>query len=190
MTPPNYKSYAELMGGDTIKPLAKDTIKNLNDCGKTLLLSGDNHNKVKEVAIELGINDFKSELLPNEKTEELEKIISQENRSVVYVGDGVNDAPSIKLADVGIAMGGIGSAKAVASADVVIMNDRVENLTKINIVARRTKKIVAQNIILSIALKFAIVIVSMVFTVPIYFAVIGDVGVMLLAVLNSIRNSK
>lgn len=169
---------------DTLKNGIKETIADLKT--KTLILSGDNYNKVKKVAKSVGINDFKVELFPNEKIEEVKAILTK-GQSVAFVGDGVNDAPCIKIADVGIAMGE-GSSSAIASSDIVIMDNDVKKIITCKKVAKRTRRIVLENIIGAIAIKISIMFLSLFVTLPTWIAIMGDVGVMFLAVFNSFRN--
>lgn len=169
---------------DTIKNNIKENINKLKT--KNIILSGDNYNKVKNVANLVGINEFKAELLPSGKIDEVKNYISK-GYKVAYVGDGINDAPCIKIADVGIAMGG-GSSSAISSSDIVIMDNDVKKIVVSKKIAKRTKKIVLENIIGAILIKVAIMVLSIIINLPTFLAVLADVGVMLIAVLNSFRN--
>ncbi len=177
---------------DKIKPEAKQSVINLKKLGvtKTIVLSGDKKNIADIVGNSVGVDQVVSELLPEQKSERLKKIVDNSSKTTVYVGDGINDSPSIAVADVGIAMGGIGSDVAIDTADVVILDD---NLNKIPLSvkhSKKTKATVLQNIIGSLTVKFAIMILSVFIRLPVWVSMIADVGVMLLAVLNSLRCSK
>ncbi len=143
-----------------------------------------------DFACEIGINQAYSQLLPQDKVDSFNKIKTTRKSKVVYVGDGINDSPTLAMADVGVAMGGVGSEIAVKSADVVIMDDDVSKLTVTVKVAKLTARTVVQNIIGSLSVKFLIMILSIITPLPVYIAMLSDVGVMILAVLNSIKNLK
>ncbi len=177
---------------DAIKSSAKQTISDLKKLGvqKTVMLSGDKVAVATKVANSISIDEVCAELLPNDKVEKLSELVFSNDGAVVYVGDGINDAPSIKLADVGFAMGRAGSALAVNSADVIVLNDDLQKLTVALKTAKRTRRIVWQNIVFSIAFKVAIAVTSFIIKLPVWLAVVADVGVMILAVLNSFRNNK
>ncbi len=183
---------AEIRLSDTIKSEARETVQKLKLLGvnRIVMLSGDNDKIANEVAQSVGINEVYSQLLPAEKSQALQKIIEQSKGKVMFCGDGINDAPSLALADVGVAMGGLGSGVAIESADVVVMDD---NLKKLPTLIRHSKKItrsVKINMFGSILLKVAVMILSLVITLPVWIAMIADVGVMLLAVANSLTNYK
>ncbi len=187
----------ELIGSiiisDEIKDNAKyslDLLKKFNI--KPVILTGDSINNAKQTAEYLGINDFYAGLLPIEKVEKLEEIISNKSpkRSIVFVGDGINDAPVLMRSDIGIAMGALGSDAAIEAADVVVVDD---NLSKIYIsicIAKRTMTIVKQNIIFSIGIKVLFLFLGTVGLMTMWGAIFADVGVALLAVLNSLRTLK
>lgn len=183
-----FAGYVEIR--DEIKPTTKTAIAALRRTGvrKLVMLSGDNRRIASEVAESLGLDGYEAELLPDAKVEAAEKYRKESLGKTVYVGDGINDAPVLALADVGVAMGGLGSDAAIESADAVIMND---DLTKLSVAIRAAKKarrIVTENIVFSLAVKVIIMALSLVIALPIWVALFGDVGVMLLAVLNSFRN--
>ena len=150
------------------------------------MLTGDNEESAKTIANELGIGDVKFQLLPEDKYNVLEEIKSKNTQSTIYVGDGVNDAPSIISADVGIAMGAMGSDIAVDSADVVIMNDDIKKVTDAIIIAKSTRRKAVFNIAFSLSIKAIVMILSMLGLSSMGIAVFADVGVMLLLVLNSL----
>lgn len=173
---------------DEIKSEAEYLVNNLNNVGvkNTAIISGDNKTVAEAVGDILGIKDVYAGLLPKEKVDKLSEIMKRTNGKVVYCGDGVNDSPSIALADVGLAMGALGSEAAIDCADVIITDD---NLNKIPYSVKKSKSIMKKvkvNIIGSIAVKIAFMILGVLTPLPVYIAMIGDVGVMLLAVLNSI----
>ena len=155
----------------------------------TVMLTGDKKMIADGVAKTLGIGTVYAELLPADKAEQLERIKGNGKR-IVYVGDGINDAPVLALADVGVAMGGIGSSAALEAADAVIMGDSLVKLPDAIRIARRTMRIVRQNIVFSLAVKFAIVLLAALGFANLWLAVFGDVGVCLIAVLNSLRVMK
>ncbi len=176
---------------DKIRNESKKTIKELASLGisKIVMLTGDNERTAAAVSEKLGITEYHAELLPQGKADALAAIIksSGKNEKVAFVGDGVNDAPVLALADVGIAMGGLGSDAAIEAADVVLMDDNIGKLIQAVKLCRRTLRIAKQNIIFAFAVKAAVLIFAALGTVPMGLAVFADVGVTVLAVLNSIR---
>ncbi|NLC73403.1 MAG: cadmium-translocating P-type ATPase [Ruminococcaceae bacterium] len=188
-------SKKELLGTvylkDEIKKEAKAAIAELKNLGidKTVLLSGDTEQNVRETAELLSIDEYKAELLPNDKTREIESMI-EANRRPAFAGDGINDAPVLARADVGIAMGALGSDAAIESADVVIMDDKLEKLPQAVRISRRTMGIVRQNIILVIGIKISILALGALGIAGMWAAVFGDVGVLVLAILNASRAMK
>ncbi len=173
---------------DRIKPEAKEAIAALRALGvkKTVMLSGDRKENAERVGHELGIDEVNAELLPNQKYEHLEALTAAGN-GVAYVGDGINDAPSLARADIGIAMGGIGSDSAIEAADVVIMSDALDRLPAAVAIARKTLLISKENIVFALGVKAAILILGALGLVSMWWAVFADVGVAILAILNSIR---
>lgn len=176
---------------DEIKKDAVDTIKKLREMGieKIVMLTGDNGQVAKKVAGVLGVDRFFAELLPENKIEKLEALIKEKNRDekLVFVGDGINDAPVLARADIGIAMGGLGSDAAIEAADVVLMTDEPGKLVTAIKIAKRTNAIVRQNIIFSLGVKFLVLILGALGLASMWAAVFADVGVALLAVLNAMR---
>lgn len=156
------------------------------------MLTGDNSKTAKTVATKLGIAEVYSQLLPKDKVEKLEEIITQKdkNKTVIFVGDGINDAPVLTRADIGIAMGGIGADAAIEAADVVIMDDKLPKIQAGITIAKRTMTIVKQNIIFAIGIKILFLICGAYGFISMWGAVFADVGVTLLAVLNSLRAIK
>ncbi len=177
---------------DEIKHNARDAVVSIKNAGikRTFMLTGDIRSAAEAVCKKLGIDNVCSELLPHEKVENLEKIIADNSAKTVYVGDGINDAPVLARADVGIAMGALGSDAAIEAADVVIMNDDISKIADCIKIAKKTISIANQNIIFSIAIKITILILCSLNIVSMGLAVFGDVGVMVLAVLNSFRALK
>lgn len=176
---------------DEIKPDSKKAISALKSAGikRIIMLTGDNLPIAQKVSEELGINEFYSELLPHQKVEEVESLINQlEGRSkLLFVGDGINDAPVLARADVGVAMGGVGSDAAIEAADVVIMNDEPSKIPAAIKVAKRTRAIVWQNIIFAIGVKLIVLGLGTLGLASIWEAVFADVGVTVIAVLNALR---
>lgn len=158
-------------------------------CDKVVMLSGDGFSAVQNVAQKLGIEDFYAQLLPENKVEKLEEIIVEKPRkkSVIFVGDGINDAPVLMRADIGIAMGGLGSDAAIEAADVVIMDDKISKVSLAIKLSKRTMTIVFQNIIFALGVKALFLICGALGFVTMWGAVFADVGVTLIAVLNSLR---
>ena len=155
---------------------------------KTVILTGDNAATAEEVAKKVGADEVYSSLLPADKVAKLDELKGGTDGKVIFVGDGINDAPVLKLADVGIAMGALGSDAAVESADAVVMDDDLKKLPSIIKIAKKTRRIVTENIVFSLFVKLLIMVLS-VAGVPymMWAAVFGDVGVSLLAVANSLR---
>ena len=179
---------------DKIKPSSADAVSELKREGvrSIVMLSGDRPDVCLEVSKKVGIDDAFSELLPDEKVTKLTEFIGREGYGkVAFVGDGINDAPVIKIADVGVSMGKIGSDAAVEAADVVIMDDDPKKVVKAIKVAKRTMRIVKENIIISLAIKFAVLAVS-VFGLPqmMWLAAFSDVGALIISVINSLRALK
>ncbi|OAA93743.1 heavy metal translocating P-type ATPase [Clostridium coskatii] len=179
---------------DEVKEDSKDTIRMLKDIGikKTVMLTGDNKKIGEAIGYKLGLDEVHAQLLPDQKVEKLNDIITEKssNRKMIFVGDGINDAPVLARADVGIAMGGIGSDAAIEAADVVIMTDEPSKIVTAIKIAKRTKKIVSQNIVFALGVKLVILVLGAVGIANMWEAVFGDVGVALIAVLNSMRAMK
>ena len=172
---------------DTLKPDTKDAVGALRKLGlhNLTMLSGDRQPTAEAIAKEIGLDNAWGQLLPEEKVSHLEEL--KKLGSVVYAGDGINDAPVLAAADVGVAMGGLGSDAAMEAADVVIMTDEISRLPLAIRIARRTMSIARQNIIFSIAVKILILVLSLIVDLGLWLAVFADVGVCMLAILNSLR---
>ena len=186
----NHKYIGALLIKDELKDNIKYEIDKFNSLGiKTIMLSGDNYEVCKEVATSIGISNYKANLLPLDKVEELNKILKnkKDNTNVVFIGDGINDAPSLVNADVGISMGGLGSDVAIESSDIVINDDSITKVNELIKISKTTNKIVKQNIIFSIGIKVIIMILTIFGLSNMLIGIFADVGVMILAVLNSIR---
>ena len=173
---------------DELKPDSKSAISKLKHIVKKIvMLTGDNKQTAEQVATSLGITQVHSELLPAQKVEQLENLINEQKGSVVFVGDGINDAPVLTRADVGIAMGGLGSDAAIEAADVVIMDDKPSKVVKAIQISKKTMKIVRENIAFALGVKVLFLILGALGFVSMWGAVFADVGVTLIAILNSLR---
>lgn len=176
---------------DQIKETSKETIKKLKELGvkKTVMLTGDRKEIADSIAKELGIDEVHSELLPADKVSHVEKLL-KESKTLAFVGDGVNDAPVLARADVGIAMGAMGSDAVIEAADIVLMDDNPKNITKAIKISRRTLSIAKQNIIFALVVKVAVLVLAAVGIATMWAAVFADVGVCVLAILNAMRTAK
>ena len=173
---------------DQLKPDAAEAIRRLKERGvtETVMLTGDAEKVALAVAGQLGVDRVYAGLLPGQKVEQVEKLLA-EGRRVAFVGDGINDAPVLSRADVGIAMGAMGSDAAIESADIVLMDDKPSRLPLARKIARRTMRIVHENIVFALAVKFGILFLSAAGLTNMWWAVFGDVGVLILAILNAMR---
>lgn len=154
---------------------------------QTYMLSGDNDKTAAAIAKQAGIDHYKAELLPADKVAELEKIMQSATAPVAFVGDGINDAPALMRADVGISMGGIGSDSAIEASDIVLMHDNANGILYAKKTASKTLRIVRANIIFALVVKFAVLILSALGFADMWLAVFADVGVSMLAIINSLR---
>lgn len=177
---------------DKIKDDSKSAIAALKSAGikNTVILSGDKKAVAEKIGEELGIDTVYSELLPSDKVEKLSEIIDKSSGSVIFVGDGINDAPSLSRADVGIAMGALGSDAAIEAADIVLMDDKPSKIPLTLKIAEKTKNIVRQNIIFAIAVKILVLILSALGMSNMWQAVFADVGVSVIAIINAMRAQK
>ncbi|MDO4852518.1 MAG: HAD-IC family P-type ATPase, partial [Clostridia bacterium] len=153
----------------------------------TVMLTGDGNRSAEAMAQELQIDEFHAELLPGDKVAEMETIAKGTSGKVVFVGDGINDAPVLARADIGVAMGALGSDAAIEAADVVLMTDEPNKLIEALDLAKATRKIVLENILFALGVKVLFMLLGVLGVAGMWIAVIGDVGVMLLAVLNAMR---
>lgn len=172
-------------------PAAIASLKNVG-VSKVVMLTGDKRDVAEDIAAKMGITEVRSELLPQDKVSAVEGLLAQKaaGKSLAFVGDGINDAPVLARADVGVAMGGLGSDAAIEAADVVLMDDKLSKLSKAVKIARRTLGIAKQNIVFAIGVKVAVLILAALGLAPMWLAIFGDTGVMVLAVLNSTRALK
>ncbi len=180
-----------LLIADEVKEGVHDTIKRLKHYGvkRTVMLTGDHSSVAKEIAKLCGVDEYHGELLPQDKVSWFERIKSEVTGKgkIVFVGDGINDAPVLAQADIGIAMGGVGSDAAIEAADVVIMNDEIAKIATAMRIARKTKHIVTQNIIFALGVKLLIMALAFLDITSIWFAIFADVGVALIALFNAMR---
>ncbi len=177
---------------DTVKPESKNAVSALKKCGveKTVMLTGDNQLTGKAVADEIGIDEAHCGLLPGDKVEIIKKLLESKNGNLVFAGDGINDAPALTCADIGIAMGGIGSDAAIEAADAVIMDDNPEKIALAVKIARKTLSIVKQNIVFALGVKAVVLILGALGKSGMWAAVFADVGVCVIAVINAMRALK
>lgn len=179
---------------DKIKQDSKKTIKELkkNNIKKTIMLTGDKKEVGETVAKQLGIDEVYTELLPNEKVEKMEKLLQEKTTTgkLAFVGDGINDAPVLALSDIGIAMGGLGTDAAIEASDIVIMTDEPLKIVDAIKISKKTMRIVKQNIVFAISIKVAVLILSAFGLSTMWEAVFADVGVSVIAILNSLRALK
>lgn len=183
-----YAGYIEVT--DEIKADSKDTVAELKKAGiRTVMLTGDRENVAKTVAESLGVDEYHAELMPGDKVSCIEKYIGTDGK-VAFMGDGINDAPVLARADVGIAMGGLGSDVAIEAADVIIMDDKPSKILQAVKIASKTRKIVIQNIVFALGIKFAVMILGAFGHANMWEAVFADVGVSVIAILNAMRTLK
>ena len=183
----NGEYFGHIVISDTLKPESKQAISLLKNSGiKTTLLTGDSEHRALEVARELGIDKYHAHLLPEEKVSEIEKLLGNSSK-VAFVGDGINDAPVLARADVGIAMGALGSDAAIEAADIVLMDDNPKRVFTAMKLSKKTSRIVLVNICFSIGVKVLILLLSVLGISNMWVASFADVGVLVLAVLNSVR---
>ncbi len=176
---------------DTVKPDAKSAVEQLKASGirKTVMLTGDSDTVGQAVAKELGIDEAYTQLMPDDKVEKTEKLLAEKNTksTLAFVGDGINDAPVLARADVGIAMGALGSDAAIEAADVVLMDDKPAKLVTALKISRKTMRILRQNIVFALSVKAVVLLLSAFGLASMWVAVFADVGVMILAVCNAVR---
>lgn len=176
---------------DEVKEESKQLVAYLNKQNiKTIMLTGDNELVAQDVYHKLGLSEYKANLLPQDKVNEVDRILleKKKNELVVYVGDGINDAPTLARVDIGVSMGGVGSDAAIEASDIVLMHDNLSSLLTAKKIAKKTMTIVTENIIFAISVKVLILILSIFGLASIWLAIFGDVGVALLCVLNALRS--
>lgn len=174
---------------DTVKDDAAQAIADLHAAGveRCIMLTGDREDVARSVASDLGLDEYHAQLLPGDKVEQVERILDSARGNLAFVGDGINDAPVLTRADVGIAMGAMGSDAAIEAADIVLMDDKPSNIARAIRVARKTMRIVHQNIVFAIGVKLLILALAAVGIANMWLAVFGDVGVAVIAILNAMR---
>ena len=179
---------------DTAKDGAKEALLDMKAVGvkKTVMLTGDNEKAANYIANELGVDEYHAELLPEDKVSWVEKLLENEtkNSKLAFVGDGINDAPVLTRSDIGFAMGSMGSDAAIEAADVVIMDDDVRKISKVVHVARKTIRIVRQNIVFALGIKLIVLLLGALGLASMWAAVFADVGVSVIAIINSMRTLK
>ncbi len=185
------KYLGHIVIADIVKEDAAQTINDLHAAGvrKTVMLTGDAEEVAKSVANKLGLDEYHARLLPQDKVAQLERLLGEQpaKKKLAFVGDGINDAPVLTRADVGIAMGAMGSDAAIEAADVVLMDDKPSNIAKAIRLARKTMGIVWQNIVFALGVKLLVLILAAVGLANMWMAVFADVGVAILAILNAMR---
>lgn len=184
------KFIGSILISDEIKDESRQVISELNLLGcRTMMLTGDNEEIAQSVATQIGLTDYKSSLLPQNKVEEVSKLLASKKEKDVlcFVGDGINDAPVLMQADIGISMGGVGSDAAIEASDIVLMKDDLKGISLAKRIAKKTMNIVFQNIFFSIFVKVAILILTAFGFANMWLAVFGDVGVAVIAILNAMR---
>ena len=176
---------------DEIKPTSAEAMKQLKAAGvkKTVMLTGDAEKVAQKVAQDLGIDEYHAGLLPSDKVSWVEKLLQEkgENDKLAFVGDGINDAPVLSRADIGVAMGAMGSDAAIEAADVVLMDDDPLKISKAIKISKKCLSIVKQNIVFALAVKLICLVLGAIGIANMWVAIISDVGVMIVAVLNAIR---
>ena len=177
---------------DTVKPDAKDAIRALRESGvrRTVMLTGDRAASAEGIARELDISEYRADLLPADKVTALEKLLKEKKGTLAFVGDGANDAPVLARADVGIAMGALGSDAAIEAADVVLMDDKPSGIATAVRISRRTRRIVWENIWFALGVKLFFLALSVVGWTNMWAATFADVGVAVIAILNAMRAGK
>ena len=186
----NGEYVGSLLIADEIKPESRRVVGELNAGGcKTVMLTGDNEAVARSVASSIGLTGYKASLLPQNKVEEVERMLGEKASGDVlcFVGDGINDAPVLMRSDIGVAMGGVGSDAVIEASDIVLMKDDLGGLSIAKRIAKKTMSIVFQNIIFSLAIKLAILVLSAFGIANMWMAVFGDVGVAVIAILNAMR---
>lgn len=181
-----YQGFIEL--SDTIKANAKESLQKLRDCGikRLIMLTGDHEAVAKSVAQQVGVDEYYADLLPQDKVSSLDTIMKDDNH-VAFVGDGINDAPVLMHANVGVAMGGLGSDAAIEASDVVLMEDKLEQISKAIHISKKTIRIAYQNIVFAIGVKVLVLILGALGIANMWMAVFADVGVAMIAILNAMR---
>ena len=187
----NGKFVGSIVISDAIKDGARDAIRDMKAVGvkKCVMLTGDRKEVAEAVAKELGLDEVHAELLPGDKVSQVEQLLQEKNEKsrLAFVGDGINDAPVLTRADIGIAMGSMGSDAAIEAADIVLMDDDVRKIASIVKISRKTLRIVRQNVVFALSVKAIVLILGALGMASMWAAVFADVGVSVLAILNSMR---
>lgn len=190
----NNKMAAKFYLADSLKADAKTALTNLKAYGieNTVMLSGDRKKVAEKIAKDLNLASYKAELLPNQKVEELKNILAKKEKDsfVAFVGDGINDAPALALADIGISMGSLGSDAAIEASDLIIMNDELNKIPLAIKIARKTITISYINIYFALIVKVSVLLTSALGYTSMWEAVFADVGVTIIAIFNSMRTLK
>lgn len=176
---------------DTIKEGASEAVTEIKKCGvkNCVMLTGDRKEAAAAIAQMLNLDSFHAELMPQDKVTLTEQLLEKESQKekLVFVGDGINDAPVLVRADIGVAMGSMGSDAAIEAADIVIMDDDIEKIPKTIRIARKTLRIVKENIVFCLAVKALVMILGVLGMANMWMAIAGDVGVSIIAIINSMR---
>ena len=181
------KHVASITIDDGIKNNAKEAITKLKSYGiKTYMFTGDKKDVALDIGHKLDIDEIKYEMLPTDKFECYEKV-SESNKITIFVGDGINDAPVLKRADIGISMGGVGADSAIEASDIVLMSDEVDRIPQVIEISKYTRKIIKQNLIFAMSVKLIILLLSVFGYANMWLAVFGDTGVTLITILNTLR---
>ena len=186
----NDKFIGSILISDEIKEETEAVIRSLNKMGgKTIMLTGDNEAIAQHVSKQIGVTEFKASLLPQNKVEEVEKLLAakKEKDLLCFIGDGINDAPVLMRSDIGISMGGVGSDAAIEASDIVLMKDDLRGISTAKRIARKTMTIVIENIVFALGIKIAVLILSAIGISNMWLGVLADVGVAILAILNAMR---
>ena len=184
----------KMPSSDRIKEGAREAIASMKKIGvkRCVMLTGDRKETAEQVASEIGIDEVHAELLPGNKVAKVEELLNKESdkERLAFVGDGINDAPVLSRADIGIAMGSMGSDAAIEAADIVLMDDDITKIASIVKISRKTLRIVRQNIVFALAVKALVLILGALGMANMWEAVFADVGVSVIAILNSMRALK
>ena len=183
----NNKYLGYILISDEIKEESSYVIESLNTFSRTIMLTGDNKTQAEFVKETLNLSDYKSNLLPQNKVEELNNIMENTTSITCFIGDGINDAPVLATANIGIAMGALGSDAAIEASDIVLMKDDLRGLLTLKKIARKTMRVVIENIIFALSVKIGVLILSALGITNMWIAVFADVGVAILAILNAMR---
>ena len=184
----NGKYFGHIVISDVVKPDSEKAIRELKGDGcKTVMLTGDRKEVAEQVGKNLGLEEIHAELLPDGKVEKLESVMKKNSGMTAFVGDGINDAPVLSSADVGIAMGALGSDAAIEAADIVLMDDKPSKIPLGIKIAKKTMRLVKENIVFSLAVKAVILVLGAVGIANMWLAIFADVGVALIATLNATR---